>query len=776
VAAKLILDIITDTSKSVKGFQQVSKAAQDTSEKTSKHFGTVSKAAGLLAGGAALGGVVAILKTGASEQSDFLAGQAQLANGLKTTNGAAGITVKQMENLASSVQGYSGQTDDSIVSSEKLLLTFTKIHNSAGKNNDIFTQATKLTADMAAKMGGDASKYAIQLGKALNDPTKGLSALTRVGVSFDDKQKALIKHLQATGNTAGAQKVILAELRKEFGNSAKAAGQTLPGQLARAHRSFEDMSQSLLAALMPALSALIPVVTQVIKVLGPILGSVVKALAPIIGQLAKALGPVLGAALKVLLPVIKALAPLFGQVLGAALAVILPLIKVLMPVFAALVKIIGAILTPVLKALQPIWPVLVDAFNTILGALKPLFPVLTSIAGILGKTLAQALTAIAPLLKPLAELYVAQLQVLTPLLPLINALAKILSGVLVAAIKLVVPPLEWLIGLETKLYKAAGTAVTKVVGFFIGLPGGITSALSNLWNIIKAPFLKAWDWVNKHVLTPLRTAFHDLTAKIKGMLSNLWNVIKDPFQKAWDWIGKHVITPIKNAFTQLPSNVRQALSNLWSVIATPFGRAWDWISQHVISPIKNAFTNLAGNITGAVRGVTDAITAPFRSAWNWINQHVFSPIGSFFTNLPSKIGGLVSNVSSSIVNGIINLLNSALNLPWVIELHIHGPGPLPDLNFGPYTVLPRIPNLAAGGFFNQPTLAVVGEAGGEVVAPEGVLRRLIREELGQAGIHITVNGALDPDRVARQIEDLLEARRRRVGGITRRGTALTGVS
>jgi hypothetical protein len=54
---------------------------------------------------------------------------------------------------------------------------------SAGKNNDVFTQTTKIAADMAARMGGDASGAAIQLGKALNDPVKGITALTRVGVS-----------------------------------------------------------------------------------------------------------------------------------------------------------------------------------------------------------------------------------------------------------------------------------------------------------------------------------------------------------------------------------------------------------------------------------------------------------------------------------------------------------------------------------------------------------------------------------------------------------------
>ena len=46
---------------------------------------------------------------------------------------------------------------------------------------------------MAAVFGQDLSQATIQLGKALNDPIKGLSALTRVGIQFTEQQKKEIK-------------------------------------------------------------------------------------------------------------------------------------------------------------------------------------------------------------------------------------------------------------------------------------------------------------------------------------------------------------------------------------------------------------------------------------------------------------------------------------------------------------------------------------------------------------------------------------------------------
>ena len=243
-----------------------------------------------LAAGAAVG---AVLKTGFDEAKDGSAGMAQLEAGIKSTGGAAGVTVGHMEDLASSIQSMSGQTDDSIVGAEKLLLTFTNIKNNGP--DKIFDQATQAAADMAARMGGDASSNAVRLGKALNDPVKGVSALTKVGVTFSDAQKATIASMVKTGDTAGAQKIILGELNKEFGGSAKAAGESLPGQLARAQRSFENLSQGVVEALLPIMSAVLPTLIAGIKAISPVLTDVAKWITA-----NKGLIPVLAAAIGVL--------------------------------------------------------------------------------------------------------------------------------------------------------------------------------------------------------------------------------------------------------------------------------------------------------------------------------------------------------------------------------------------------------------------------------------------------------------------------------------------
>ena len=203
--------------------------------------------------GLAVSGISAVIGVGMKEAMDAQKLNAQFTAGIKSTGNAAGLSVKSMDDLAASIAGYSGQSYESIGKTEQLLQTFRDIKNEGP--NKIFDQATVAAADMAAKMGGDASGMAIKLGRALNDPVKGVMALTRVGVQFTQGQKDSIKAMVAHGDTVGAQKIILGELTKEFGGAAKAAGETLPGQLARGKVAFGELSKTVMEGVLPSLTS-----------------------------------------------------------------------------------------------------------------------------------------------------------------------------------------------------------------------------------------------------------------------------------------------------------------------------------------------------------------------------------------------------------------------------------------------------------------------------------------------------------------------------------------
>lgn len=220
-------------------------------------FGGVAKGLAIGLAGAGVASLAGAAKLGWDEFKQGQAVAAQTAAVLKSTGGAANVTAGEISNLSGALLRKSGVDDEAIQSGANLLLTFTGIRNEAGKGNDIFSQTTKTMLDMSVALGQDTKSSALQLGKALNDPIKGVTALQRVGVSFTESQKDQIKALVESGNVMGAQKLILGELNKEFGGSAEAAGKTLPGQLNVLKETFSNVAGEAVGAVIPALTGIL---------------------------------------------------------------------------------------------------------------------------------------------------------------------------------------------------------------------------------------------------------------------------------------------------------------------------------------------------------------------------------------------------------------------------------------------------------------------------------------------------------------------------------------
>jgi hypothetical protein len=215
--------------------------AEDNASKTLASFGgnvaDIAKKAAVAI--AAVG--AAVTAFGISSVKAFEDSQDRIAQTnavLKSTGQVAGVTADQVTKLATALQKTTKFSDEDVRSVENLLLTFTSI----GK--DIFPQATKTVLDMSTALGEDTKSASIQLGKALQDPINGITALRRVGVNFSDDQKKVIQDLVDTGHTAEAQRKILAELNKEFGGSAEAAAGTFSGAMARLKNSINDVQES----------------------------------------------------------------------------------------------------------------------------------------------------------------------------------------------------------------------------------------------------------------------------------------------------------------------------------------------------------------------------------------------------------------------------------------------------------------------------------------------------------------------------------------------------
>lgn len=215
---------------------------------------------------AAIGGLTAAAYTSVQAFNESAQVGAQLEAVLKSTKGAAGLTKAALEEQATALMNLTGVSDEAVKSSQAMLLTFTNI------KGGVLKDATSTVLDMATAMNSGLTPSAeelraqsIQLGKALNDPINGITALTRVGVTFTDKQKEQIAALVESGHTMEAQKLILAELSTEFGGSAKAAGETFAGQLNILKQNFGELQESIGGVIVEAIGPFVQKIADFVK-------------------------------------------------------------------------------------------------------------------------------------------------------------------------------------------------------------------------------------------------------------------------------------------------------------------------------------------------------------------------------------------------------------------------------------------------------------------------------------------------------------------------------
>lgn len=170
---------------------------------------------------------------GAMIQSTIAAERAlsKMAGMLRATGGASGQTVAGMEALSVALQKVSIYGDDAIQEGMALLLTFRNI------GGNTFERTTRAALDMASALGMDLRSAFQTLGRAVNDPTTGLTMLTRIGIRISAPVKDAIDKLISLGKTAEAQNLVLAEMEARF----KGMAATVRGNLGGAIEGLKNV-------------------------------------------------------------------------------------------------------------------------------------------------------------------------------------------------------------------------------------------------------------------------------------------------------------------------------------------------------------------------------------------------------------------------------------------------------------------------------------------------------------------------------------------------------
>jgi hypothetical protein len=229
-AGKLQAELAGVNSQFARTKRQAADAASGTDLLQRSVFGLKSVLAGL--GLAKLGKEVIEASAGQARA------MAQIEQVIRSTGGAAGVTAQEIAGIATELQNVTTVADDSILETQAILLGFRNV------SRDVFTDATELALDFAARTGRDAVSAAQFLGKALNEPVKGMRALREAGIALTASQKDQITTLVQQGDLLGAQRIVLDELQRSYGGAARAARQNFGGALQGLANAASDLLEA----------------------------------------------------------------------------------------------------------------------------------------------------------------------------------------------------------------------------------------------------------------------------------------------------------------------------------------------------------------------------------------------------------------------------------------------------------------------------------------------------------------------------------------------------
>lgn len=661
--------------------------ADDKASSVLKSFGdnSVDASKKMMAGVAAAG--AAIVAFGVESVKAFEDSQSRIAQTnavLQSTGGIAGVTADAVTKLSSALERQTSFSDEDVRSVENMLLTFTSI----GK--DIFPQATKTVLDMATALGEDTQSAAIQLGKALQDPVLGVTALRRVGVNFNSAQQDVIKNLVDTGNAAKAQQLILAELTREFGGSAVAAGNTFAGSLAKLKNQFnnleETVGQTLVEALMPLMNWIDNWVAKVQEA-----GGLTAYLTGVFDRNKNTIIAVAGAIAGALVPAIAVMTFNFAKLvltlspwmaLGAAIALIILHWSDIMRTFHG-----------VLGDVTSAWDDFTTKVKNIAGDIES-FGVAVQEKVI--KTLDDAAKSVEAFGKSVED------HVVAPFKDVIDWIEKHKKGledivetitvlVLPALIKLSIQAITTATTTAASWVTASATASAAwLINFAkISAQAVVTGAINTV-QAIKSGAI----WVAQAVVTgaawTLRFAIMSAQAVAAGVVYSAQAAIS-----AGAWIAGFI----------LMSAGAVATGAVFVAQAVAAGIAW----VLALGPVTLAITAIAALALVVIKNWSDV--KQWLSDFGGFAENIFFSIWNAIYSSFSNVKGFITGIFKTEFDGVASIWNNTVG-----KLHFSIPSWVPSLG-GKGFDMPTIPMLANGGIVTKPTLAMIGEAGPEAVVP-----------------------------------------------------------
>lgn len=287
--------------------------------------------------------------------------------------------------------------------------------------------------------------------------------------------------------------------------------------------------------------------------------------------------------------------------------------------------------------------------------------------------------------------------------------------------RVLAPTLEYIGEVFRVLFNTVADILGGVADFLKGVFDIITGILTSDMNKIFDGFTETGDAI-MNILSTILTGLLDLTVAV---LKFIWDTIVAIFQGIWDGIVA-IFTPIGEWFSERWNDITTVLADVAKWFGDMFQKAWNALTN-IFSSIGTWFGERWNDVTTALANVATWFGNIFKTAFEAV-KNAFSTIGSFFSgvwttvknifvNAGQMVGSAVGGAFKSAVNAVLSTIENVVNgFIGMINGVIGLINKIPGVSLGSvgYVSLPR---LARGGIVDSPTVAMIGEAGKEVVMP-----------------------------------------------------------
>lgn len=558
-----------------------------------------------------------VFKDAINDANDYRRTANLTAAAIKSTGGAANVSASYIATLSDKFAEQDGITKGVAQSVANMVLRYKSIKDTG--TSKVFDETTQAALNMAAATGKSATAAATQLGRALDNPTKNLSALTRSGVTFTAGQTKLIQKLASSGHLLQAQNLILDQVKVKFGGAAAAAATPL----SKLKTSANELQLAIGAYLIPKLDNLANTGTKAFEWAQKNPGQV-KAMAVAITVLAGALATykivtaAVSAGQKVAATVTKAFtaaqegldaaetANPIGLLVAAIAALVIGLVLAYKnsAKFRQIVNDVGNAVKvaffAIIAASKAVAAAVVTAFNAVKGAVTTAFGAVVS-------AVSTTVHAISVVVGTVVNVMTLPFRIAVALILAIVIVGfKALAGPVTAALGVIGSVIRAVFGVYVTIVRTELAVMRAVISAVFN---GIRLVISTVLGVVKTFItteVHGWVRIITAIAGPVgaaaRAVFNTAMGVIRAVLSTLAGIVSGPFHAVAGVIAKTagaIESGAKTAFGGIKSAASAIAGDMVS------------IGGDIVHGLINGIESLAGTLSSAVTSfIKDNVPKP----------------------------------------------------------------------------------------------------------------------------------------------------------------------